>query len=1547
MVKKIGKKRGKEEKRRGRSKNKGLYYLTFFLVFVIAFILFSIVFLNVLSAFPDKPRVRGLFQSIDELNVPFFKAFVITGRQISGQATLVCTNGLADCAASMQSGDWAELQTNNINPTLDADGSSGFLLGFAESIRWDPTSRKLFFVGADHGDSTHFVIYDELTNDWYRNDAGAPLPGGVNHGYDHMAVDPTRGYFYVRHGYTGTYLDRYHIASETWTATPSNSDNGCCNGIDYFSELDGVLWYGGMSLLLYKETTNQWTTLTTSAPAGTYNNFLESNPIHKVAIFGGGNGDRRLYKVNGSEQVSALSNASIDLGTQDSMVTFDPIEGDYLVFANGRQFWRYNVVTDSWQNLTATANIPARVWRDTDRVHGMVTGAIPTHGVIVVVTCDGGSPLPDCRVHLYKHAPSAPDTNPPATISNLAVNSCSQNNCTLSWTAPGDDGNTGAAVSYDVRYSTSPITTANWASATQVSGEPFPQIAGTSQNMIVSGLQSGVSYYFAIIASDDAGNQGGLSNVASGLTALPPVYIGGYPMPLLEDEKNAYRKWNWTWTTSIEPDLPCSYPSDTPPCSQYFVSDPDIHYDTEGDDLWTYLMMYLRTGENGYLDRANAWARYFKDDYRNCVGSPSLTFCNDKAGYGIDHMYGWGLVALYEYTKDTDPIGAQEALTEAENLAAEVESQWIGAVPGQYRMADTGMRRAARHLLLVTRVAEATKKQRWIDLRDRLIELWIQSPDWDARGMYFVGQWSTDTITYPGYNGGTYADGVRKQSAFHIGLVAEAFFQAYRVTGRQELKDRAIAMARYVEQYGLEPTSQYTAAFFGFNATGGLWYSYIDPVYTTDLVNILMLGYKYTGEQHFYDQAVYFFNRGTKGAYSTGARLAADNEVHHFIDTLFDSSYGNFYLSRNKGELLFTYLIFESGNSPVSDTTPPTTPTGLTANAVSSSRIDLTWTASSDDESGIANYKVYRNNVNVGQPTTTSFSDTGLSEGQSYSYEVSAVNGAGLESARSSAVNRATLNVAPSISSVSATSQTSVRVIYSEAMNRSTIQTIGNYLINGITISSLSVSADNTTATLTTSAMTNGTSYALTISNVRDLAGNFISPNPTNVNYLYQEIVIPSGLAAHWKFDEGTGSSAADSSGNGNNGAITSPSWTIGRIGNALSFSGASYITVPNSASLDIVGRNISIAAWLSPLDTPGDAVLIEKQWTAGSMTSPYYQYGIELDNNGDGSYDFIFGDSSGVLRIGAFSTAQYGTWQHLVITYDGANIRAYINGVQAGSIAQTNSLQARGNSLIIGADALLAQRYQGLLDEVMLFNKALTVQEVSDLYNSGGTSQQCGNSITETGEQCDDGNSNNNDACKNDCTLNVCNDGYVYTGVEACEIGQTQACTINSYSGLRECLSDCTGYGSCITSESCGDGIVNGNETCDDGIYNGQPNYCNAQCIGITTPACGNNVQESGEQCDGSDNALCGGNSCLLNCTCAIPPPATMQIISPTNNDVITIPAGENNTNVTITFNAINFNIGGKGGNHIHFSLSNVSGLDIHSMTSLCFTMLLQTLLN
>lgn len=107
------------------------------------------------------------------------------------------------------------------------------------------------------------------------------------------------------------------------------------------------------------------------------------------------------------------------------------------------------------------------------------------------------------------------DTTAPGQITNLSAVALGSNSVRLNWTAVGDDGNSGTASSYDIRYSTSQITSANWGSATQVSGEPTPKVSGTSETMTISGLLSNTTYYFAIRAIDDANNISTLSNVVS------------------------------------------------------------------------------------------------------------------------------------------------------------------------------------------------------------------------------------------------------------------------------------------------------------------------------------------------------------------------------------------------------------------------------------------------------------------------------------------------------------------------------------------------------------------------------------------------------------------------------------------------------------------------------------------------------------------------------------------------------------------------------------------------------------------------------------------------------------------------------------------------------------------------------------------------------------------------------------------------------------------------------------------------------------------------
>jgi hypothetical protein len=165
-----------------------------------------------------------------------------------------------------------------------------------------------------------------------------------------------------------------------------------------------------------------------------------------------------------------------------------------------------------------------------------------------------------------------------------------------------------------------------------------------------------------------------------------------------------------------------------------------------------------------------------------------------------------------------------------------------------------------------------------------------------------------------------------------LAMLMEAFDHAYRTTGKQELRDRMIAVARFVSAHGLDETYQYTGKTFGI-VNGQTWHNYSangptdtwDPSYTTSMVNILMRGYRYTCETGFKEQAKYYFERGNKGIYGQSTqRSAPDGQVHHFVDTVFASATENFYLKYNKGELQYTYLLFEEGTA--SDVVKPTPP---------------------------------------------------------------------------------------------------------------------------------------------------------------------------------------------------------------------------------------------------------------------------------------------------------------------------------------------------------------------------------------------------------------------------------------------------------------------------------------------------------------------------------------------------------------------------------------------------------------------------------------------
>ncbi len=120
-----------------------------------------------------------------------------------------------------------------------------------------------------------------------------------------------------------------------------------------------------------------------------------------------------------------------------------------------------------------------------------------------------------------------------------------------------------------------------------------------------------------------------------------------------------------------------------------------------------------------------------------------------------------------------------------------------------------------------------------------------------------------------------------------------------------------------------------------------------------------------------------------------------------------------------------------------------------------------------------------------------------------------------------------------------------------------------------------------------------------------------------------------------------------------------------------------------------------------------------------------------------------------------------------------------------------------------------------------------------------------CGDGIVDAGEQCDDGNMDNTDGCRNDCTVPVCGDGIVDPG-EECDDGNLVE--------TDGCHSDCT-------VARCGDGYLDPGEQCDDG-NNIDGDGCQANCM---YPICGDGILDAGEQCDDGNNI--SGDGCNANC--------------------------------------------------------------------------------
>ena len=196
-----------------------------------------------------------------------------------------------------------------------------------------------------------------------------------------------------------------------------------------------------------------------------------------------------------------------------------------------------------------------------------------------------------------------------------------------------------------------------------------------------------------------------------------------------------------------------------------------------------------------------------------------------------------------------------------------------------------------------------------------------------------------------------------------------------------------------------------------------------------------------------------------------------------------------------------------------------------------------------------------------------------------------------------------------------------------------------------------------------------------------------------------------TGLVAAYSFDEGGGTTASDASGNGNTATFAAETWTAGgKFAGAARFDGTSArVNVPDASSLDMTA-GVTLEAWVRPTVLAPSQTVIAKERAGGG-----FPYGLELDNGVPSAY--IVASSNAVAR--ATSALPLSTWSFLAATYDGSTLRVYVNGAQVASTSVSGAIATSTGPLSIGADTAWGEYLSGDVDNVRVYNRALSVSEL------------------------------------------------------------------------------------------------------------------------------------------------------------------------------------------------------------------------------------------
>ena len=250
------------------------------------------------------------------------------------------------------------------------------------------------------------------------------------------------------------------------------------------------------------------------------------------------------------------------------------------------------------------------------------------------------------------------------------------------------------------------------------------------------------------------------------------------------------------------------------------------------------------------------------------------------------------------------------------------------------------------------------------------------------------------------------------------------------------------------------------------------------------------------------------------------------------------------------------------------------------------------------------------------------------------------------------------------------------------------------------------------TLSATNTNMCNGQSTTIT-------AASVISGTPCGSTGLPSSLT--NGLVGYWPFC----GNANDASGNGNNGTVNGPILTTDRFGNAnraYNFDGIDdYINAGNNSVYNL--NNMSLSVWYNESSIPANGT---SHALVSKSTSNNNQIGYRLETSPDGKNYYVL-SQLGIIQAGTGyimgPNIDLTTWTNIIITRNGSNVIMYKNGVNVGSNSSLSALVNNNSNLLFGALTnmnLLAGYFNGAIDDIGIWNRALTASEIQQLYTQG-----------------------------------------------------------------------------------------------------------------------------------------------------------------------------------------------------------------------------------